>query len=181
MIYTKITANNIEDVFKSKRCSVDTMELKGYELIKEFFVDSSGWGCADEPAMLADRFVDELTKIVKEYNQVYTTITNAGQFQVYVGVFKRVGKSKCKRISTNVLEIKDGDTLTVRLYDTDIVKMTEDTITLDSGGFRTSTTKKWINQYITPAYDYVYQKNFEWFVRRGDNDHPFEDGMVLPL
>jgi hypothetical protein len=44
---------------------------------------------------------------------------------------------------------------------------------LNSGGYRTHTTKKRINQY-SPVR--IYQKNFEWFLADGTE---FEDNMVI--
>jgi len=38
----RITSANIQDVFKSEKASLETLELKGYKLIQEFFVDNSG-------------------------------------------------------------------------------------------------------------------------------------------
>jgi hypothetical protein len=177
----KITQSNIQDVFKSKLVSVETMELKGYELIEKFFVDSSGLGSPDEPALLAGSFLKELEKLVKTYGMVYTNIIDAGQFQVYVGVFLKSGKSQVKRLATNVTERKDGNKTIVRLYDTDIVTIEPNKTTLDSGGFQTSTTKKWINKFILSPF-YVYQKDFDWFVGSLNDNKvkiPFYDGVVL--
>ena len=55
---------------------------RGFELEKELFVDSSGFGASDEPAMTYERFLNNL-EIGKAY-----AVTEAGQFQVYVGVYK---------------------------------------------------------------------------------------------
>jgi hypothetical protein len=46
---------------------------------------------------------------------------------------------------------------------------------LNSGGYRTSTTKKRINQY-SPVK--VYQKNYTWYVNAG-NEPEFEDNMLV--
>jgi hypothetical protein len=39
----KITKDNLQDVYKSQEMSIDLLELKGYELVDELFVDSSGF------------------------------------------------------------------------------------------------------------------------------------------
>ncbi len=58
---------------------------EGWELEEELFVDSSGWGESGEAALTVDEFTE---KIKAGYG--YATIAH-GQFQVHVGVFKKVG------------------------------------------------------------------------------------------
>jgi len=54
---------------------------------------------------------------------------------------------------------------------------------LNSGGYRTATTKTRINQacnqFNLPIS--VYQKNFEWYIRNDSKDYtmPFKDGTVV--
>ncbi len=54
---------------------------KGWKKVQERFVDSSGFGASDEPALTAEEFIDRLV-LGRGY-----AITQAGQFQVYVGEF----------------------------------------------------------------------------------------------
>lgn len=56
---------------------------ENYELEEEVFVDSSGWGSPGEPAMTIPEFLDTLRS-----DRSYA-ITEAGQFQVYIGVYRR--------------------------------------------------------------------------------------------
>lgn len=63
-----------------------TYHPKGYKLIKEYFVDASGWGTAGGSAISQDAFLSE----VKE-GHAYA-ITESGQFQVYIGEYKKVDK-----------------------------------------------------------------------------------------
>jgi hypothetical protein len=56
---------------------------KGWELVDTYFVDSSGMGADDEPALSLNRFLDKL-----EAGYGYA-VTEAGQFQVYVGKFRQ--------------------------------------------------------------------------------------------
>ncbi len=56
----------------------------GWELEEELFVDSSGFGDEGEPALTIDQFTK---KIKAGYG--YATIEQ-GQFQVHVGVFKKI-------------------------------------------------------------------------------------------
>ena len=70
----------------------------------------------------------------------------------------------------------------VVLHNTTVFTQHSDrSITLNSGGWRTATTKTAINRAFDllhiPAR--VWQKNFEWFVTYDGATFPFEDGMKL--
>ena len=183
----KITLETLEKVRRSKKVSRATMELKGYELIEELFVDSSGFGAPDEPALTYQQLLTRLRELVTEHGPLYSTITSVGQFQVYLGLFKKVWKASCKRIGNNTIKYTDRHGVEhIRLHDTDIVSYHPDgTMTIDSGGWQTRTTKDRINEYL-PDHVTLYQKNFTWFldVRSVDGEHmetvPFEDGMTVP-
>ncbi len=71
----------------------------------------------------------------------------------------------------------------VDYHATTVVKFNYEQITLNSGGWRTSTTKNRMNQ-ISNQFDlgfYVYQKNFEWFVHIEITGErlSFYDGMII--
>lgn len=58
------------------------------------------------------------------------------------------------------------NTTFVKYHWTNVVSFNEDTITLNTGGFETNTTKTRMNQ-TSNQFDLgfrVYQKNFDWFV-----------------
>lgn len=73
--------NGDKEVFKCKKTSKD---IKGYELVQEFFVDNSGFGSESEPALTPAMFLREVKA------GYYYGITNIGQFQVYIGEFKKL-------------------------------------------------------------------------------------------
>ena len=87
----------------------------------------------------------------------------------------------------NTSAIHDGGTWMVRLHSTNIFKMVEEelgrVITLDSGGWMTTTTKKRINEacYAIGLRIVLYQENGKWYVQLGNiaPTVPFYDGMVL--
>jgi len=54
---------------------------EGFHLIDTLFVDSSGWGTSHEAALTQEQFLASL-KVGRGY-----AIVEAGEFQVYVGVF----------------------------------------------------------------------------------------------
>ena len=54
---------------------------KGWRLVKTYFVDSSGFGGEDEPALTYNQFIRQ-TKVGRAY-----AIVEEGQFQVNIGEF----------------------------------------------------------------------------------------------
>jgi len=58
---------------------------EGWEMLDQLFVDATGFGQEGELAMTLKQFVHKLEP------DVGYGIVQAGQFQVYIGVFKRVG------------------------------------------------------------------------------------------
>jgi hypothetical protein len=63
---------------------------KGWELVEELFCDCSGWGASDEPALSVDQLKRKLIELQRASNATYGYgVTEAGQFQLYLGVFRR--------------------------------------------------------------------------------------------
>ena len=87
-------------------------------------------------------------------------------------------RGTARRISVN----PDTGTKSFFYHSTAIVGCyTDGTIRLNSGGWRTFTTKNAMNQ-ASNQYDLgfgVYQRNFDWFVTWKGQELPFEDGMIL--
>ena len=86
-----------------------------------------------------------------------------------------------RKIANNTwLERLDDELIGVRLHSTYIVKFRANgDVIIDSGGWRTVTTKERINRYaFADTPDGVYQEDFDWFVRMGDEVLPFRDGMT---
>jgi hypothetical protein len=85
------------------------------------------------------------------------------------------GKTSASRrkIGNNTrAEILPDGSVAIILHATPVVTIhPNDSATLRSGGWRTSTTKNRINKY-SPVK--VYQRNHEWFLEDGT---PFEDGI----
>ena len=182
-----ITKANWRDVFHAKKATVETMELKGYTIIDELFVDSSGFGAPDEPALTSTGEGSQLERRLAELLDMHGTltakITREGQFQVYVGLFKKTGKSISKRIANNTLEIRYPDgRKAYRLHDTDIVTyMPNGDIKLDTGGWDTMTTRKRMREYLPHGIS-IWRRNGMSYVVDTKNDNsmiPLCDGMVL--
>jgi hypothetical protein len=86
------------------------------------------------------------------------------------------------KVATSVQH--EGILTIVRYHATDVVKFSDAHITLNSGGWRTNTTKLRMNQASNQfgLGFTVYQRMGQWFVRfnmRSGTVIPFEDGMIL--
>ncbi len=86
---------------------------------------------------------------------------------------------------------QEGGTLRVTYHWTDVVTVFDETtekgtewrVKLDSGGWQTPTTKTRMNQ-TSNQFDlgfYVFQKNFQWYVKIGKDTLEFEDNMSFPV
>jgi hypothetical protein len=62
---------------------------KGWKLVDELFVDSSGWGAGDEPALSVRQLVAKLLELQASDKTYGYGIIETGQFQLYLGVFER--------------------------------------------------------------------------------------------
>lgn len=96
--------------------------------------------------------------------------------------------NKLSAYRTTVAPAADGGTV-ITYVSTPIVHIHPDkSVTLNSGGYRTVTTKRKMNQ-AARQFDLgygVFQRDFDWFVSRWSNEHgkwggevPFVDGMTL--
>ena len=85
-----------------------------------------------------------------------------------------------RKIANNTwLERLDDELIGVRLHSTYIVKFRANgDVIIDSGGWRTVTTKERINRYAFNGPDGVYQEDYQWYVSWRTIE-PFEDGMVF--
>lgn len=71
-------------------------EISDTERIEEFFVDSSGFGRPDEPALTYPSFVKEIHKLKSVHKTIlFGALTGVGQFQVYYSIFKK-GKKRAE-------------------------------------------------------------------------------------
>ena len=93
-----------------------------------------------------------------------------------MGQMQQVGSHK------TTVSTEDGITRVV-YHSTTVVKFDRDTVTLDSGGFETATTKARMNQAANQfgLEFHVWQKDFVWYVdMNGIPSRPFHDGMTFP-
>lgn len=169
-------------VFKAPKVS-DTTE---YELIQEHFVDSSGFGTRGELALTAGDFLDRVKQ------GLYYGITGVGQFQVYIGEYKKIARKKSlkdkgllssKKIMNNTREnITLDNTREVKHWNTKILTFTPNgTVIIDNGGFYSATTKKRLNKYLKPYNISVYQKKYNWYIDYKGQIIDYFNGIELKI
>ena len=79
--------------------------------------------------------------------------------------------------------INNNSITSVCYHNTEVVKITDNKIILNSGGWLTATTKRRMNQ-ASLSYGLgfsVYQVNFSWYVDYKGDTIPFEDNMELDI
>ena len=159
--------NGDEGVFKAPKTRRDVL---GYELVEKYFVDSSGFGAEDEPALTISHF---LQKVKAGY---YYGITGEGQFQVYVGEFKRVNRKaqfeaqgiKSSRLvanNTRLTEYLDGHKV-LMLHQTDIITWRADgVIVLNNGGWDTVTTRDRFSRFLPDGWRIYRWRGVSYFTK----------------
>lgn len=91
----------------------------------------------------------------------------------YTTAQKTLNNRTSRKLENNTyLKQIDKNTIGVLLHGTFVVKFTPQTIELNSGGWRTPTTKDRINKY---SASYITQKNSIWYMNDGSI---FYDGMT---
>ena len=83
-------------------------------------------------------------------------------------------KTLIGKVHTKIIKADNGD-IKVRYHNTDVVTFNKNEITLDTGGWKTVTTKKRMNQ-VSEQYDlgyHVYQKHGEWYVEYNNDVSEF--------
>jgi len=80
-------------------------------------------------------------------------------------------------------QVKDN-TLSVVYHNTEVVKViNSEQVILNNGGFYTATTKRRMNQ-ASLQYNLgfsVYQSDFTWYVRIGDDIEEYYNGIVIDI
>jgi len=178
-------AKSNEDIGVKSCKVIGNGDIFGYELVNSYFVDNSGLGCYDEPALTFEKF---LNKVRAGY---YYGIKEAGQFQVLIGEYKKLtslelkikkevdGIVNSKKISKScrIINYTNGDK-TIKLYTTDILQFKNNKIVLNSGGYKTVTTKTRMNDFL-PDDVRVYQKENNWYIDYNGKILEFFDGIEL--
>jgi exopolysaccharide biosynthesis protein len=90
--------------------------------------------------------------------------------------------ARTNTVGSHKTAVFNSDGMTRIVYHTtEVVKFNQSIIVLNSGGWRSNTTKARMNQ-ASNQFDLgycVYQNNFEWFVDFDGKTLDFSDGMTL--
>jgi hypothetical protein len=89
------------------------------------------------------------------------------------------GRCKDRRkVANNTYLERRADSIALKLHNTDIITTYPDnTVTLNTGGWQTVTTKARMNEFL--PFGRIYQKDFIWYLSLGNVDHVYDDGMKL--
>ena len=83
-----------------------------------------------------------------------------------------------RKLGNNTFLQRRGEDIAVLLHSTDVITLHPNGgFTLDSGGWRTVTTKERINSYCPVGQ--LAQKHGEWTFYLNGHPHPFADGMMI--
>ena len=75
-----------DDLFRSPNM-VEEKPGEEYKEVDELFCDSSGFGQEFERALTKEQATRKIKELMEEHGTIYTAVTAAGQFQVYVTVY----------------------------------------------------------------------------------------------
>lgn len=104
--------------------------------------------------------------------------THKAVIQGYQVAAEVLGKKESKKLENNTyLERRNLNTIVVRLHKTDVVTYHADgSIELNTGGWKTSTTKDRINSYAPVV---ISQMQSVWYISKGKARMVFKDGMRI--
>jgi hypothetical protein len=91
-----------------------------------------------------------------------------------------LGKRPQRKLGNNTYIRREGEHVVIRLHATDIVKIGKDRIVLDSGGYRTHTTKDRLNAVLPAGYGLSADKGL-WHLRTPKGAYIFADGCTLKV
>ena len=99
---------------------------------------------------------------------------------------KEIGKNNYKsmsyeRLSTKAVMFSSGSIICIIYINTVVFKLENKKITLNVDGWKTDTSKKWINHgfSLMSTNRILYQKDFEWFIKNQQNEIKYHDKMEL--
>jgi len=92
---------------------------------------------------------------------------------------KLIGRCKDRhKVGNHTWLVRRADSIALRLHNTDIVTaFPNGTLRLNTGGWRTVTTKARMNQWL--PFGNVYQKDYEWWLTLNGRHYLYHDGVVL--
>jgi hypothetical protein len=94
-----------------------------------------------------------------------------------------LGGRSSRKLAHNTYLIRDGSAVVVRFHATEVATMAAGAIRLNSGGWRTVTTKERLGRVLPLGWS-VYSDRREWYLSRHANGSPaarwpFADGITI--
>ena len=88
-----------------------------------------------------------------------------------------------ERLSSKAFLFSSGSNLTIIYIDTIIFLKIGNEITFNTDGWRTHTSKKWINKGLDMVGSdwFIQQRKFEWYLKKYDNSKEinYKDNMII--
>jgi len=86
-----------------------------------------------------------------------------------------------ERLSSKAMLFSSGDNLAIIYVNTVVFLKVGDKIKLNSNGWTTNTTKKWINKGfdIVGKLANIYQKNWQWYLKENGDVREYQDNMII--
>jgi hypothetical protein len=69
--------------------NIGSYKPAGWRKVADWFVDKTGWGAEDEPALTLNQFRAAVREWVEKHPGDGFAITEEGQFQIYVSAFRK--------------------------------------------------------------------------------------------
>lgn len=167
---------------------LEAVKSSGWELVP----DASDWTTGDWDDAIAEVHGSTPTEArleaLAKANQaagyetlvVFTPTSNV--FSTSFDVLKRKLKStnKPNKIANNTYKTETAGGYTIRLHNTDILTLENQVITLDSGGWRTVTTKDRLNKYLPSPWS-IKQRKGKWYLvdELHEIEHEYRDGIKI--
>ena len=101
----------------------------------------------------------------------------------YEGLSNFLGTKQVKKLGHNTTVERLGEfEVGIKYHSTFIIRIdATDFITLNTGGWETSTTKERLNQFLRCRNVYIQQKKGDWIIHGPNDTLPYVNGMqILP-
>jgi hypothetical protein len=109
----------------------------------------------------------------------YQTMSGA---QLFCRLDSLLGSKQAATVGNNTIVHRTGRycDIALNLHGTDVVTVSSSgDITLDSGGWQTTTTRERMNQLLQCIGFRIYQKRWQWYLSGRGSDTPYSDGFVI--
>lgn len=89
-----------------------------------------------------------------------------------------LGTKTRRKIAHNTYLLNTNGVITIRLHNTDVLTIAKDKLVLNSGGYRTHTTKGRLNDLLPPGYS-LCAENGLWYLATPSEIYTYADGITI--